>query len=695
MAQTIDLNANGIASSETFGVPLLYFTLIDLGGYDISSAEEFGDLQTHFTIFPAGIESEESFEWVIKPVGISTGFKSGTAVFNYGIRIDGFGISSDEEFGQQSVGNITVHGSIFEPHNQFGIPTVSKVTTVPLVSNLVEAQLPEFVSQDHPNFVNFLEAYFEWLEQYRNVEYDIRRLSEYQDIDTSIEIFTEQFFKEFLVNIPRTIMADKALVLKHIKEFYRAKGTEKSYRFFFRILFGLEIDFYFPRTDILRVSDGKWIQPRTIRMISNVGNPGDLIGRKIRGLTNNASAFVENAQVVQESYLTVYELYLNRSSIQGTFLPGEEIKAADAEISGIASPIVYSIDIIDGGAGYEVGQEVIIHNSSGVGAKAYIKSVSPLGEVTKVEVTNFGANYFGTTTVEFPNYVGVTEIAAGEVNIDAITKYPGSYLNQDGQLSATKYIQDGWYYQQFSYVVFVNESIEKYRDALKKLIHPAGLELFGGFRSQEHIDGSVDLPSEYGQVGTTLIRILQQFKRIWAVYDLDDNFIKAFTDKEQAILWAEEFDYPLSKIAEYDSRDIDPDHSDPIDARMTAYSSEIKIIHGFNEAQGTYKLGPSYRSIERDKFFYKPFERRDVNSEMAASANPNYWGTYSMPISGTPIAAYANHQIKDFGHIVIKDMYEKPWTKINIMPEPILKTSDETGIESGEGFGNHEVIKQP
>ena len=32
------------------------------------------------------------------------------------------------------------------------------------ISNLVDSQVPSFVGEDHPKFVQFLKAYYEWLE---------------------------------------------------------------------------------------------------------------------------------------------------------------------------------------------------------------------------------------------------------------------------------------------------------------------------------------------------------------------------------------------------------------------------------------------------------------------------------------------------------------------------------------------------
>lgn len=539
------------------------------------------------------------------------------------INLDSNGIISGEQFGTLSVGNITLNSSILKYQNQFGVPSVLKSSQYPILSDQVQYQLPAFVREDHGNFIDFMEAYYEWMDNYRNTQFDIYRLLSYQDIDSSIDVFTEQFFKEFLLNIPRNILADKALVLKHIKEFYRAKGTEKSYKFFFRILFNIDVDFYYPRIDILKVSDGKWIQNKTLRVRITSGNAFDLVGRKVRGVSSSATAFVEQVQAVQLGYIKVYELFLNRSSISGIFLPEEDIVAIDSSISGIITPIVSEIKIEYAGEGYSVGDDIEI-TGVGFGATAKVQSVNASGGIKKIKVTNFGGAYTETPTAAAPTG---SLLAVLHVETGSLCNYPGYFLNEDGQISSSKYIHDGKYYQQFSYVVFVNESIDRYRDALKRMIHPAGLALYGGFRSQQLISAGIKIPK--GLPGTILTRIHEHVK----------------------------------------------------DCTIKSQLTHVNIIHDFDEAEQSFKLGPSYRSIQRDKFYYKPFERKDVSTEMSGN-NSNYWGDRNILIS-----QFANQQIKDFGHLIIKDIHEKPWTKINIMPEPILKNSDETGIISEENFG--------
>ena len=111
-------------------------------------------------------------------------------------------------------------------------------TTNSKISNLVASQVPFFVRNDHDTFIKFLEAYYEYAEQSGKVVERAKNLPAYSDIDRTVDEFTEYFYKTYLLKIPRDIIADKSLVLKHIKDFYTARGTEKSIEFLLRILLG-------------------------------------------------------------------------------------------------------------------------------------------------------------------------------------------------------------------------------------------------------------------------------------------------------------------------------------------------------------------------------------------------------------------------------------------------------------------------
>ena len=113
------------------------------------------------------------------------------------------------------------------------------------VSPLVKELLPEFINSDHEKFALFMDAYFEWLEIRGNAGERTYSLEDLSDIDTTVNDFIKHFKNQYLNSFPEKLAVDlgtgtpvdKTRLLKKIKEFYRARGTEKSYQLLMRILF--------------------------------------------------------------------------------------------------------------------------------------------------------------------------------------------------------------------------------------------------------------------------------------------------------------------------------------------------------------------------------------------------------------------------------------------------------------------------
>src|ERR1035437_5484482 len=131
---------------------------------------------------------------------------------------------------------------------------------------VLDRSLPAFIRENYPMFEAFLAAYYEWMELPKQPNDILQRLPEYRDIDRTITEFIDYFRDEVMVNIPTDILADKRLLVKRINDFYLNKGNENSYKFLFRVLYGEDIEIYYPKLDILRVSDGKWNQTTSIKI---------------------------------------------------------------------------------------------------------------------------------------------------------------------------------------------------------------------------------------------------------------------------------------------------------------------------------------------------------------------------------------------------------------------------------------------
>ncbi len=264
------------------------------------------------------------------------------------------------------------------------------------ISSQVETQFPGFVREEGPQFVAFLKAYFEYMEQSGNAVNAIRSLRDNQDIDRTVDSFVEYFRKEFMINIPKDVLADKRLLTKHIRDFYRTRGSQESYRFLFRALFNQEIDFYYPGDDILRASDGRWVQETRLRVGSPSSiNPRTLEGKRIRGVTSGAVAFVEEITATEALGLLVYDMTVR--DVVGTFVDGERVVNQDntSQFTTVNSQTGPLVDLIvkDGGAYHELNDQVEISGAGSTDlATATVTELSNKSAVT-VKIVKAGSGY--------------------------------------------------------------------------------------------------------------------------------------------------------------------------------------------------------------------------------------------------------------------------------------------------------------
>ena len=288
---------------------------------------------------------------------------------------------------------------------------------------------------------------------------NVQQLTNFRDPDKVISNFLSNFRDEFLKTIPETLAngIDKRSLIKNIKSLYRMKGTQKGHELFFRILFNQVSETFYPRSQMLRVSDGQWDTQKVLRAIASTGNTTNLVGRTITGKTSAATAVIESIKKFIIANREVSEFILNINSMTGDFQIGEEITGtasdtddffikatvtgipgaktitndgnlystgdflevtgggtgADISISDIGSGPVSEIVVDNPGSGYSVGDKLVFDNSGtqGVNAEGFISVVNGgiSGEsgtnaehIVMEDETGRGDQYFGNKIVLEP-----------------------------------------------------------------------------------------------------------------------------------------------------------------------------------------------------------------------------------------------------------------------------------------------------
>jgi hypothetical protein len=196
-----------------------------------------------------------------------------------------------------------------------------------LTSSLVSNQVPSFIRDEYPLFVTFLQKYYEWMEQTGNVLYESEQIKNSYDVDLSSDYYIDQIKKEFLPYFPENIEVDKRTFLKFVSKFYATKGTPDSLKFLFRALFNEEIQIFFPKDDILKVSDGKWVLPLALRLDTTDNNIFNITNVIITGQNSKATALVESVtrSIDRQLGISYIEVYI--SNVQRLFETGEIVSA--------------------------------------------------------------------------------------------------------------------------------------------------------------------------------------------------------------------------------------------------------------------------------------------------------------------------------------------------------------------------------
>lgn len=336
------------------------------------------------------------------------------------------------------------------------------------VSSVVSRQVPEFIREDNAQFIAFLEAYYEFLEQTEK-----RDLQNTRDIDDTVDSFIQYFRNEVLLHVPISVLSDKRYLAKQINEVYRSKGTIKSYEFLFRILFNETPQLYFPKVDMLRVSDGKWDQAVVIRCIEISGNSFNLIGQTINQGSTRAS--VESVVKFQVGADTVAEITLNEKSIVGTFNTTDVITGLDntdnTTITLNSLSLITGFEIINHGSYYRVGDPLDLLSGTGTDAQIQVTNIG-YGSIDHIIIDEPGSGYSIGTELTFDNTDAGDQDASlitakaivTDIDVDSILLEDGSKLLSEtrdqfdledvttGGIKAISLLTGGFYYKKLPIV---------------------------------------------------------------------------------------------------------------------------------------------------------------------------------------------------------------------------------------------------
>ena len=143
----------------------------------------------------------------------------------------------------------------------------------------------------------------------------LRQVLTVHDVDHTLDDFVTYFRDTYLRDIPQGL-TDTTVLIPRILDFYQSRGSEASYQFLFRSLYGKDVAFSYPRESVFTTSDNEWVKPTILRLdydtnASVTGNVALIETREIVGLSSNAHATVLQAVQAFEGNRRVVRLFIS------------------------------------------------------------------------------------------------------------------------------------------------------------------------------------------------------------------------------------------------------------------------------------------------------------------------------------------------------------------------------------------------
>ncbi len=413
-----------------------------------------------------------------------------------------------------------------------------------MTPEFVYNRLPNDVHVSSPNFVKFMQDY-----QRYNLDSGVNFvLNNYKDLLYQLaynKSYEERILKSFGidVDIVETSNIHGELLYKLMTEFLETRGTKTSFEILFKIMFNKNVEIEYIKDKLFIPSSGTFQQTKLILITGTY--PIDF-NTSIRGLRSNNIVNIEEftpyyingsryyiikCNNIKENFINgePLEVISNYGKVTEVHVPllkfninnggslykkGDVIKINNGKndhfiINSVEKGIISSIDIVDGGINYKIGEHIKTINQSHFDAR--IKNVDINGSVTEIEIKNPGYVF-----TEIPEIQIISELGSGltiKLISDSIGKVkniiPGkgsfiydlndtytvesefgldlelSYQKVDGYI-ISEYISDNHYLgnscliidsnnkHSFSYNIISDIPGIKYKNAIDKYVNPTG-----------------------------------------------------------------------------------------------------------------------------------------------------------------------------------------------------------------------------
>lgn len=269
-------------------------------------------------------------------------------------------------------------------------------------SFFIEKQFPAIYREDGRELIELVKSYYRFLEEHEaQSTYNIRRIYEYRNLDTTLESMLIFFKNKFMNGL--FFDKDVRFVVKHILDLYRRKGSTEGIELFFKLFFDSEASVYYPSEDMFKPSTSLWKTGSFIQLygVADTKAFGDIVNNKVYGDKSKAEAFVDSVYFLNIDEYTIPVLFL--SDVKGRF-QGYDVIFSDNPVKtyGRVYGSMRQITPVKNeffSANNAIGDIVEIVSPTGFGAKGRVTKVTQaLSGQIDFQVVNGGFGYTDANT---------------------------------------------------------------------------------------------------------------------------------------------------------------------------------------------------------------------------------------------------------------------------------------------------------
>ncbi len=287
---------------------------------------------------------------------------------------------------------------------------------------VLREQFPQFARTNYPAFIEFIEAYYKWLDFQ-----SIGKLEDVVDIDQTASQFVKYFRDQLDIGglFSNADLFDTRYI-KNIKEIYAAKGSEQALIYLLHVVHGASTEIVYPSKQILKSSDGKWVRESFVTV-------NKLYGTLPVSIT---SFYVVYPFSVQTVPITRYEVIDNDTirlyyKFDNTITPSvsDVIQLREGSFvawTGILTRSPSRVSVLSGGQNWQLGQVIEIPGTS-KNTIVRVSSIDAMGAITTVEVLDHGYEHTEYQSLIVSPYAVKPAGAIPSLTTNQISQSPAAY----------------------------------------------------------------------------------------------------------------------------------------------------------------------------------------------------------------------------------------------------------------------------